>query len=147
MNINGFRRNPNAQTNVKGIRPNEVQVGGNYTGYSSFTGGIYKNVDADLRNGFLTSNANSFVAYNAANDVTSIGIKTNDAYGRPGIFNITIRGQVSENDAVSLLAHLESKNLLPTGKSNSYSMKDVDARYLQSIARRIQEEVVSIFLG
>lgn len=145
VNINGFRRNPNAQTNVKGIRPNEVQVGGNYTGYSSFTDGIYKNVDADLRNGFLTSNANSFVAYNAANDVTSIGIKTKDAYGRAGIFNITIRGQVSENEAVSLLAHLESKNLLPTGKSNSYSMKDVDARYLQSIARRIQEEVATFF--
>ena len=87
----------------------------------------------------------AFVAYNAANDVTSIGIKILDAYHRPGIFNITIRGQISENDAVNLLAHLESKNLLPTGKSNSYSMKDVDARYLQSIGRRIQEEVAAFF--
>lgn len=149
----GFKRNPNAQTNVKNITADDVYVQGNYTGYSGISGkpvvtekvgSKMRAVDTDFRSG-LPSEAEIYSVYNADKNLTVIGIQCNDAFGRSGLFNISLKGQVSEADAIGLIEHLKSKDLFPKDKSGHYSTSGYEMNELKSLGDRIREEVARYF--
>ena len=89
----------------------------------------------------------NYVLYNAKENITIIGFSANDAFGRLGSFQIMVTGQVSENDVVKLLAHLDSKGLLPRDRVGRYGFKDADRQGMdvEAMARKIQEEVAEFF--
>ena len=146
VNIWGFRRNPNAQTNVKGIKPYDVGVAGTNTGYMHFTPSKFDKLELDMQRGTVNG-LDNYVLYNAKENITIIGFSANDAFGRLGSFQIMVTGQVSENDVVKLLAHLDSKGLLPRDRAGRYGFKDADRQGMdvKAMARKIQEEVAEFF--
>ena len=146
VNIWGFRRNPNAQTNVKDIKPYDVGVAGTNTGYMHFTPSKFDKLELDMQRGTVNG-LDNYVLYNAKENITIIGFSANDAFGRLGSFQIMVTGQVSENDVVKLLAHLDSKGLLPRDRAGRYGFKDADRQGMdvRAMARKIQEEVAEFF--
>ena len=137
-NNHGFKRNINAKTDVGAVKSNEIIIEGNFTGYAHFAGPVVKDLDADIRN--AVRDINEYSVYNAENNITAIGAKTYDNFKRPGVFNILIKGQVSEADAKGLIEHLRSKNLLPR-KMNKFT----DDREVKVLARKVQEETANYF--
>jgi len=77
--------------------------------------------------------------------VTIIGIHCCDSFKRPGYFNISLKGQVSENDAVELIKVLDSKKLLPKNAKGNYSLQDYNARQAMSLGEKIRQETANYF--
>ena len=101
-------------------------------------------VDTDFRSG-LPSEAEIYSVYNADKNLTVIGIQCNDAFGRSGLFNISLKGQVSEADVIGLIEHFKSKDLLPKDNSGTFSTKNYNMDELRSLGDRIRDEVARYF--
>ena len=145
-----FARNQNAITNVdKGIQASDVTVNANYTGYTSLAGKS-KGVNTDVYNMLkkesliepLGRNVDIYSVYDPGKNITSFGLSgTSDAFGRPGLFSITVEGQVSESDVVKIVKHLNEQGLFP----DKFNTKDIPLQELLRRAALIQEEVAKFF--
>ena len=140
-NMTTFRRNKNAVTDIKNINPEDISVDGNYTGYTHFSGPSEKSlgVNGDIRT-FVLQQTDIGVAYDKAKNITIITTKINDAYNRPGIISIKVKGQVSEADGIALVKNLEKANAIPKTTSNIELSQELDV-----IGRRIQQETAKFF--
>ena len=140
-NMTTFRRNKNAVTDIKNINPEDISVDGNYTGYTHFSGPSEKSlgVNGDIRT-FVLQHTDIGVAYDKAKNITIITTKINDAYNRPGIISIKVKGQVSEADGIALVKNLEKANAIPKTTSNIELSQELDV-----IGRKIQQETAKFF--
>ena len=142
----GFKRNPNAKTNVGKINNSDIGVAMNYTGYSCIakSSNINGIDNTDIRGAVKKlDNGQVYALYNSSANTTAIGIRILDNFRRPGVLNILVKGQVSESDAVRLIEYLKSKkDCMP--KNYSTAGYD-DIRQLELIGKRIQEEVAKFF--
>lgn len=130
-----------------------MYIAGNYTGYGIWGGNreeIFgmnkvdmerKGLDCDIRrflNNAFDSQSSNIPLYNPELDITLINYQLNDAFGRPGLFQIGVKGQVSEADALALTEYLKSKDMLPKGSINQFLEKHYFSTP-QPLASRIQD--------
>ena len=135
-----FRRNKKAVTDIKNINPEDISVDGNYTGYTHFSGLSEQSlgVNGDIRT--FVEKTDIGVAYDKAKNITIITTKTLDAFSRPGIISIKVKGQVSEADGIALVKNLEKANAIPKTTRNIESPQELGV-----IGRRIQQENAKFF--
>ena len=148
LGSHGFKRNSNAKTNINNITADDVCIrGNNVSGHTVISGksqvnrkqgSLTKPIDTDIHAG-LPDGVNEYAVYNSEADITLIGIRSTDYFGRPATFSVQLKGQVSETDAIALINHLKSKNMMPS------NLKGVDLVEVRKMGNKIREEVANFF--
>ena len=148
-----FQRNRNAQTTVGNIKADEVLVAGNFSGYMHVPGSTLLDqlrinnseiLDTDLRILLLKPADKALentgcAVYNADNNITVINYGMLDGTRRPGLFQVAVKGQVSEADSEELIKILKDKNLIPK------SAYDLNYAQITQLAKDVQETTAEFF--